>query len=95
MVKNASGKSAYLDVDTQTWTAVTKSPPVAGGTGMAMYDTGKILLYAAGSTGTDSWVIDLKAASPTWRKVGRQPEAQEVEHRGPPGRAVYGHRRVH
>jgi len=70
VVKNASGKSAYLDVDAQTWTTVTKSPPVAAGTGMAMYDTGKILLYAAGSTGTDSWVIDLKAGSPTWRKVG-------------------------
>ena len=70
VVKNAKAESAYMDVDTQKWTAVTKAPPVVAGGGMAMYESGKILLYNIGSTGTDSWVIDLNVANPSWRKVG-------------------------
>ena len=70
VVKNGSGKSAYMDVNTQTWTTVTKAPAVPGGAGMAMYDAGKVLLFNIGKTGTDSWVIDLNVANPTWRKVG-------------------------
>ena len=70
MIKNAKGQSAYMDVDTQQWTEVTASPPNVAGGGMAMYENGKILLYAIGGSGTDSWVIDLNAAAPSWRKVG-------------------------
>jgi hypothetical protein len=70
VVKNGSGKSAYMDVNTQTWTTVTRAPAVPGGAGMAMYDAGKVLLFNIGKTGTDSWVIDLNVANPTWRKVG-------------------------
>ena len=46
MIKNGSGKSAFMDVDTQTWTTVGKPPPAPGGGGMAMYDNGKILIFA-------------------------------------------------
>jgi hypothetical protein len=70
VVKNALGQSAYVDVDTQTWIPVTKAPPVPPGGGMAMYDTGKILYYGIGSSDTDSYVIDLNATNPVWRKVG-------------------------
>jgi hypothetical protein len=70
VIKTAAGQSAYMDVDTQKYTNVAKAPPKNAGAGMAMYDTGKILLYNIGSTGTDSWVIDLNAATPAWRKVG-------------------------
>ena len=70
VIKNAKGKSAYLDVDTQQWTEVTPAPAHVAGTGMAMYENGKILLYGTGDSATDSWVIDLNAAAPSWRKVG-------------------------
>jgi hypothetical protein len=70
VVRNASGRSAYIDVDTQQWTEVTTAPPNVAGTGLAMYEDGKLLLYAAGSSGTDSFVIDLNEAAPSWRKVG-------------------------
>jgi hypothetical protein len=70
VVKNGAGKSAYLDVDNQTWTTISRSPAVPGGAGLAMYDSGKLLLYAAGTSGTNSFVIDLNAASPAWRQVG-------------------------
>ena len=70
VVKNGAGKSAYMDVDTQTWTTVGKPPPVPGGGGMAMYESGKLLLFATGKSATDSWTIDLNAATPIWRKVG-------------------------
>ena len=70
MIKNGSGKSAFMDVDTQTWTTVGKPPPAPGGGGMAMYDNGKILMFAVSSNASDSYVIDLNAAKPAWRKVG-------------------------
>jgi hypothetical protein len=70
VVKNASGQSAYMDVDTQRWIPVAKAPPQVNGAGLAMYDTGKLLFYGNGSTRTDSWVIDLNAPAPAWRKVG-------------------------
>ena len=70
VVKNGVNKSAYMDVDTQSWTTVTKAPPAPGGGGMAMYESGKLLLFNLGKSGTESWVIDLNAATPTWRKVG-------------------------
>jgi Galactose oxidase-like, Early set domain/Kelch motif/Galactose oxidase, central domain len=70
MIKNGSGKSAFMDVDTQTWTVVGKSPPAPGGGGMAMYDNGKILIFGVSSNASDSYVIDLNAAKPAWRKVG-------------------------
>jgi hypothetical protein len=59
-----------MDVDTQKWIPVTKSPPLTNGAGLAMYDTGKLLFYGNGSSHTDAWVIDLNAAAPAWRKVG-------------------------
>ena len=37
---------------------------------MAMYESGKLLLFNIGKSGTESWVIDLNTATPTWRKVG-------------------------
>jgi hypothetical protein len=70
VVKNASGQSAYMDVDTQTWTNITKAPPAVAGGGLVMYDTGKLLLLAIGSGQTESWTIDLNAATPVWKKVG-------------------------
>ncbi|HEY8094373.1 MAG TPA: galactose oxidase-like domain-containing protein, partial [Acidimicrobiales bacterium] len=70
LVKDGAGKSSYMDVDTQTWTTVGKPPPVPGGGGMAMYDAGKLLLFATGTSATDSWTIDLNAAAPAWHRVG-------------------------
>ena len=70
VVKNASGMSAYMDVDTQKWIPITKAPPQVNGAGLAMYDTGKLLFYGSGTSRTDSWVIDLNAAAPAWRRVG-------------------------
>ena len=70
VAKNGSNKSAYMNVDTQTWTTVGKAPPAPGGGGMVMYDNGKILIFAVSSNATDSYVIDLNAAKPAWRKVG-------------------------
>ena len=70
VVKNGSSKSAYMNVDTQTWTTVGKAPPAPGGGGMVMYDNGKILIFAVSSNATDSYVIDLNAPNAAWRKVG-------------------------
>jgi len=70
MVKNAAGNSAYIDVDTQTWTTVTKGPPGAKAGGMAMYDTGKLLYFAVGPGQLASYTIDLNTATPVWKKVG-------------------------
>ena len=70
VVKNGSNKSAYMNVDTQTWTTVGKAPPAPGGGGMVMYDNGKILIFAVSSNASDSYVIDLNAPNPAWRKVG-------------------------
>ena len=70
VVKNGAGNSAYVDVDTQTWTTVTKGPPGAKAGGMAMYDTGKLLYFAVGPGKLASYTIDLNAATPVWRKVG-------------------------
>ena len=35
-----------------------------------MYDSGKLLAVNIGLSGTESWVIDLNAGSPVWRKDG-------------------------
>jgi len=70
VIKDAAGQSAYIDVDAQTFTSVTKAPPVPPGGGMAMYDTGKLLYYGIGKSDTDSYTIDLNAPHPVWTKVG-------------------------
>jgi hypothetical protein len=70
LVKDGAGKSSYMNVDTQKWTTLTRSPPAPGGGGMAMYDNGKVLLFGVSSNFRDSYVIDLNAPSPAWRKVG-------------------------
>ena len=35
-----------------------------------MYESGKLLAVNIGLSGTESWVIDLNASRPAWRKVG-------------------------
>ena len=62
--------SVYIDVNTQTWTTVTKSPPAPGAGNIEMYDSGKLLAVNIGLSGTESWVIDLNVGRPVWRKVG-------------------------
>jgi galactose oxidase len=37
---------------------------------MVMYDNGKILIFGVSKNAADSYVIDLNAATPVWRKVG-------------------------
>jgi len=70
VVKNALRQSAYMDVNTQTWTTVTKSPPAPGAGNIEMYESGKLLAVNIGLSGTESWVIDLNTGRPAWRQVG-------------------------
>ena len=70
VVKNGSGKSAYMDVDTQTWTTITRPPPVPGGGG---HGDVRLRQDPALQRRQDRHGLlrdRSQPAKPTWRKVG-------------------------
>ncbi len=71
ILSHDNGSAQYLNTQTQKWSSMPAMPMLNGSA--IQYRPGKILLTGGGNSGgnsvSDSAIIDLNSANPTWQKV--------------------------